>query len=64
MGSNILRTPTEADACDFLLTIVNHVAGYTGSKTSSEMFVGSFNILIHYEIGLVARNWKVRNICI
>lgn len=47
VGTNILRKPSEADACGFLLPIVIHVAGYTGSKTSSETFVGSFSILIN-----------------
>lgn len=47
VGPKILRKPSEADAYDSLLPIVIHVAGYTGSKTSSETFVGSFIILIN-----------------
>lgn len=47
VGPQILSKPSEADACDFLLPIVIHMAGYTGSKTSSETLVGSFSILIN-----------------
>lgn len=47
VGPKIRRKPSEAEACDFLLPILIHVAGNTGSKTSSETFVGSFSILVN-----------------